>query len=158
MVIWNLKNTYLQFHWKQDDKLQIIARQRLYKYLDFKRSIAIYKPVIPANLCYWPPVCWMFVNKTDFEILQKVQEWALRFVHNVSDKRLPLIKFNDSSIRLITIMIDMIPCRWPVNSSYKRPVTRKCFHCMTSSCCVCAQARRWSISTYISYLYRLCFL
>ena len=69
----------------------------------------------------------MFVNKTDFEILQKIQEWALIFIHSVSDKRLPLIKSNDISIRLITIMINMIPCRWPVNSSYKRPVTRKMF-------------------------------
>ena len=24
--------------------------------------------------------------------------------------------------------------RWPVNSQHKRPVTRKCFHLMTSSC------------------------
>ena len=26
--------------------------------------------------------------------------------------------------------------RWPVNSPHKGPVTRKCFHLMTSSCCL----------------------
>ena len=28
--------------------------------------------------------------------------------------------------------------RWPVNSPHKWPVTRKCFHLMTSSCCFSA--------------------
>ena len=28
--------------------------------------------------------------------------------------------------------------RWPVNSPHKRPITRKCFHLMTSSCPTCS--------------------
>ena len=44
------------------------------------------------------------MNKTDFDILEKVQERAFRFIHNdfVSDKRLLLEQSNDISIRLVT--------------------------------------------------------
>ena len=40
--------------------------------------------------------------------------------------------------------------RWPVNSPHKGPVTRKCFHLMTSSCC---QQTRSSYSVTIFYLF-----
>ena len=45
------------------------------------------------------------MNKTDFDILEKVQERAFRFIHNdfVSDKRLLLEQSNDISIRLVTM-------------------------------------------------------
>ena len=37
--------------------------------------------------------------------------------------------------------------RSPANSPHKRPVTRKCFHLMTSSCCVIAVAKRYKLFT-----------
>ena len=83
---------------------QINALQRLHKYLEFKSRMAIYKYFILANFKYCPLV-WMFVNKTGFDILEKVQERALRFIHNdfVSDKRLLLEQSKDISIRIVTM-------------------------------------------------------
>ena len=89
---------------------QINALQRLHKYLDFKSRMAIYKSFVFANFNYCPLVR-IFVNKTDFDILEKVQERALRFIHNhfISDKRLLLEQFKDISIRLVTTVYAM-PC------------------------------------------------
>ena len=101
---------------------QINALQRLLKYLHFKSRMAIYKSFILANFNYCPLV-WMFVNKTDFDILEKVHERALRFIHNdfVSDKRLLLEQSKDISIRLVTIRclaLEVFKCMYGLSPSY----------------------------------------
>ena len=94
---------------------QINALQRLHKYLDFKSRVAIYKSFILANFNYCPLV-WMLVNKTNFDILEKVQEKALRFIHNdyFRDKGLLLEQSNDIFIRLVTMRQPYTPGAYPV--------------------------------------------
>ena len=102
------------------------ALQWLHKYLDFKSRIAIYKSFILANFNYCS-VVWMFVNKTDFDILEKVQERAHRFIHNdfISDKRLLLEQSNDISIRLVTmwcLALEVFKCTNGLSPSYIKEV------------------------------------
>ena len=101
---------------------QINVLQRLHKYLDFKSRMTIYKSFILANFNYCPLVR-MFVNKTDFDIIEKVQERALRFIHNdfVSDKRLLLEQSKDISIRLVTmrcLALEVFKCMNGLSPSY----------------------------------------
>ena len=63
------------------------------------------------------------MNKTDFDILEKVQERAFRFIHNdfVSDKRLLLEQSNDISIRLVTmrcLALEVFKCMNGLSPSY----------------------------------------
>ena len=84
--------------------------------------MAIYKSFILANFNYCPLV-GMFVNKTDFDILEKVQERALRFIHNdfVSGKRLLLEQSKDIFIRLVTmrcLALEVFKCMNGLSPSY----------------------------------------
>ena len=49
---------------------QINALQRLHQYPYFKSRVAIYKSFLLANFNYCPLV-WKFVNKTDFDLLNR---------------------------------------------------------------------------------------
>ena len=65
--------------WRHRNVVHWNGIQWLHKYLDFKSCMAIYESFILANINYCPLV-WMFVNKTNFYILEKVHERALRFI------------------------------------------------------------------------------
>ena len=65
----------------------------------------------------------MFVNKADFDILEKVQERAFRYIHIdfVSDKRLLLEQSKDISIRLVTmrcLALGVFKCMNGLSPSY----------------------------------------
>ena len=101
---------------------QINALQCFHKCLDFLSRMAIYKSLILANFNYCPPV-WVFVNKADFDLLERVKKRALRFIHNdfVSDKRLLLEHSNDIFIHLVTmrcLALEVFKCMNGLNPSY----------------------------------------
>ena len=72
----------------------INALQRLYKHLDFKSCMAIFKSLYLPISTIAP--CMDICDQGGFRCSGKIQERVLRFIHNdyVSDKRLLLEQYN----------------------------------------------------------------
>ena len=80
---------------------QINVLKRMKNVLDFESRLCIYRSFILSNFSYCP-VVWMFTNKRNIDMIDKIQERALRFVCNdyVSDYKVLLEKCNLSTIKL----------------------------------------------------------
>ena len=101
---------------------QVNAIYRLCNILDEETKVAIYNSFIKANFDYCPLI-WAFCNKGDIVRLQKIQNRAIRFVHNDFECNSMdlLLKYNEHSIvtlNIYKIAVQMFKCYHDISPSY----------------------------------------